>query len=316
MRRAAHGRGGFTVIELVFSIAVIFLLMGLLIAGIRWAVGGSKATADRAAVNGLKTGVSQFKQTFNILPPLVKDAGRPGNPDPIFTSGPASRAGQPVVYSVSDPMDLEDLRSGTIQGEPGTTSVYSIYSLAYYLMGALETDGVPGPGFRAVQRDGSFEKTGRTFQPFFDARRGGSVFEDSPPGTGRVSLRDSNNIPYRYYRWVADDGQPNPNHPAANPAIGLDGVKIYLNVPRILYDPAFYLPFSQLSSVGAVSPPLPPELRSAEYAILGAGPNGLFGDEPVDEIQRRLGVSFTPGSPDEHRAREQAWSDNIMEAGR
>jgi competence protein ComGC len=305
---AGRRAGGFTIMELLMSILIIFLLMGLLIAGVHHVMRRARGTADRAAVSSLKTGVSAFTQAMSFLPPLVKDGGLNGTSDPVDT------AGQPIVYSVSDPMDAEALRGGPASndGEPGTYPVFSVYSLPYYLVGALETDGVPGAGFRAVKRNGGFEKAGRIFKPFYDQRQGVAIYEVPPAGHGKIELRDGRNTAFRYYRWLPDAGQPNPQHPAVNTAIGLDYLKIYLNVPRILYDPYFWQPFSTLTEP---SPELPAELRSAEYAIVGAGPNGMFGDEPATQIADRLGLP-NPTTPEaEQKLRAAAWGDNVVEVG-
>jgi hypothetical protein len=64
---------------------------------------------------------------------------------------------------------------------------------------------VPGPGFRAVKRDGSFEKGGRTFSPFFDVSKNAKAVFDTQPGTFRIVLQDSHGVAFRYYRWRHND---------------------------------------------------------------------------------------------------------------
>src|SRR3954470_751719 len=91
-------RPGFTLVELLFSILIIFLLMGILIAAVHHMVGGAKGTADRAMVTGLKDGVTHFKQQFNFMPPLVKDGNLGGNlTPPVVTIRGVGRV--PAVYS-------------------------------------------------------------------------------------------------------------------------------------------------------------------------------------------------------------------------
>jgi len=86
-------RAAFTLIELLVAILVIFLLIGLLIVGMRHAIAFAKGTGDGAAVHALRQGASQFEQQFNFSVPLVKD-GIPGifPPPPDAPGGPINNA--------------------------------------------------------------------------------------------------------------------------------------------------------------------------------------------------------------------------------
>ena len=65
MRRGVRkAPGGFTIIELLFVILIIFLLMGLLIGGIKYVSSRAKGAADLAAVKTLGQSANLFKQQF------------------------------------------------------------------------------------------------------------------------------------------------------------------------------------------------------------------------------------------------------------
>ena len=53
-------------------------------------------------------------------------------------------------------------------------------------------------------------------------------------------------------------------------------------------------------------------INSATYALMSAGPNGLFGDEPIADIQVKL--SGVNGLDDE-AVRRRALDDNVLEVG-
>lgn len=309
------GWRGFTIIELVLTIAVIFVLMGLLLVGVRHIVGKSKETIDRAAVTALKQSVAHFRDEFKFLPPLVKDgiAGGGGFPSvgPLDTN-----TKQPVVYSPSNAADKTFLRTEIeLVGLPATQSFtdsdprFSIYSLPIYLMGVLDlhrsnsnvpVDGVEGPRFKAVKRDGTFEAAGKDYNPLYDPRNGKAVFE-TQPGTGRFELRDSHGVAFRYYRWEKGD------------ANGRIVTAEDCNIPELVADPDE-----------------DKDARGAEYAIVGAGPNGVFGDEAFlprnhpqhlnwDELGAKVGISCDPNNPPpeiQHKIFNAARADNIVEYGR
>ncbi|MEX2218983.1 MAG: hypothetical protein WD749_09505 [Phycisphaerales bacterium] len=315
---------------MLIVLLVIFAIMGLLIGGIRQLSSSAQATADKASVLSLKQAVEQFRQQMGFLPPLMKDRG-----DVVSAAGPIAFDGTPPVvagiikvYSVTDTEDLQALRGGTNEAEPGTYSVYSEFSLPAYILGALDMsrpaplnnvsfDGVQGPGFRKAKPDGTFESAGAKFEPFFDVARTPTAVYAEDASTGKVQLRDRNGVAYRYYRWEHDAGQPDSGHPQVDPVLIREGVKIYANVPRIVYDPYFAIPFGQLPAAGVQSPRLPDEMKAAAFAIVGAGPNEVFGDEPVAELQAKLGMTINPGNPqDVAKLIGRASADNAVEVGR
>ncbi len=294
-RRVAvpHARRAFTVIELMVVFLIILTLIGLTIGGIRFARSATKATADRADAKSLKDAVLNFQREMGFFPPLVADFGDPpgaGTPLVNTPTGP-----QPLVFSVSNPQDLAFLRTSPPAAIADLR--FSLYTLPYYVIGALDFDGQAGPGFRAPRRDGSFNTAGRVFAPFFDISRRPTAVFATDATNGRVVLRDRNGVAYRYYHWEHGDrltGQ-------------MTGVAT-LNVPLILGDPTDN-----------------PELSAATYAIVGAGPNGLFGNEDqllpghpqhldIAVMAQMLGISGDPQDPNvQAKIRSVAISDNIVE---
>jgi len=281
--RSRHGlearATAFTIVELLFSLAIIFLLMGLMLVGFRAVSRGSQAAAERQAVAGLKLGVEQFRQEFHILPPLVRDT------QPLSGDSPA-------VFDFGDDQDRRFLSTrGVVDNVGNPDNRFSVYSLPYYLMGALDgiVDGVDGPGFLEAKRDGSFRKSGgRTYDPMFDPKGNANAVYIEDVATGKAYLRDRKGNSYRYYRWVRGDNNANYQ------VIELDD----LNVPQIVGDPA-----------------ADGRLKSAEFAIVGAGRNGVFGDlgtEDPNEVRIELGMSVNAPLPKVQRIGSE---DNIVEVG-
>ncbi|MGP1273022.1 MAG: type II secretion system protein [Phycisphaerales bacterium] len=227
-RALGRRSAGFTLVELLATISVIFLIMGIAVVAYSAATRSARSAADRAAVNGLRLAVQQFKAEFGFVPPLVKDDGGPGQNGPLF---PFRRQATdpiryiPLVFSPGVEADAAVLR-----GEDPDRVRYSNYSLAYYIVGGLEgeVDGVDGPGFVEVRRDGTFAPTlayteidgdevaasGRgpkRYDSFFDLNRGGVELFIQPAASGRlpvssrVELWDRRDVPIRYYRWSPDE---------------------------------------------------------------------------------------------------------------
>jgi hypothetical protein len=56
-------------------------------------------------------------------------------------------------------------------------------------------------------------------------------------------------------------------------------------------------------------------LKTASYAIVAAGNNKVFGDEPIASIAGVIGVPTPTSAGEVHQLREQAASDNIVRIG-
>ncbi|HMN39530.1 MAG TPA: type II secretion system protein [Phycisphaerales bacterium] len=290
-------RRAFTLIELLVVLGIIALLGSIILLAMGRVRKTGDVTAERAMVVALKNGVEQFKQEFGFLPPLVIDdpAGGPGG-------APVDINGTIFVWPTTDLY----LPTTTLNGSTGPTDrrCYSQYSLPYYLAGSCDElyDGVDGLGFTAPSssHDGTFSKRGRRHEPIVDptlqkTRSGQNRLSPRVPITGNTPANQRsraahtildrwsdgtaiNSRPIRYYRWLPDFW------PQSNTA--QSGQVHYWNIPFVVGgDPT------------NLNPPANIELKSAEWAIVSAGPDRLFGDE---------GGVYNP----------EAVKDNIVEVGR
>ncbi len=347
IRPAARG-AGFTIIELLVSIAVIAILIGLLIVVGRIAIQQGRKSSALRTVQSIKQGVEQFRQDHGFLPPLIADESVPNAP--VFRGYPTFSPPNGVVipnrpvfatYRTSltdiagDPNKARErdyLRGWTTGNQPVDADDYtapadrrfSTFTLGVYLAGLGEVnygagnprpvvDGVSGPGSLeplddgtwAVSSDTTRERTGKKFGARFQDGAGGFKIVDADliagrPSEGRVEIRDRNGVAIRYYRWLRGERgltRENLKLPNGQYDPGL------LNVPKIVGDPT-----------------LNSELASADFAILAAGPDGYFGDMPIEgataqsreAMARGLGVSYTAADQLLRKARE----DNVVEVGR
>jgi len=312
-------RRGFTIIELLVTLGGLALLIGLLIVGLQKGILMAKGSADAQTVRAMKLAVDQFKQDFQFLPPLVKDVryGKWIEDHPLIDGEKRVAIYLPQRTSSGGfNQDWKDLRGDDLSAANAVDRRYSGASLAYYLVGALDApvnanvkvpiDGVLGPGFVAPLIDGAFKvpaaikdpnqkpvskRTGRVYEPLMDTGKSGLKLVrqlDDATGT-KIELQDRGGVAIRYYRWKQGERGQSSGAPK------IKDVKD-LNVPAVVGDPA--------------NDPL---LREAEYAIVGAGPNGVFGDEATDVLATKLGMSVNDG---EERLRQIAREDNAVEVGR
>ena len=278
----AYIRPGFTIVELGVAILVIAILIGLLLVGLNQLSRSAQSGAERANVVAMRMAVEAFRNDFGFAPPLVKDGlvypgGTVGTPAPLG-------AGFVNVYRSDVPEDVLFL-----QGEgPDPDLRFSVYSLPYYLVGVLDAsvDGKDGPGMRDPARDGSFRRVGgRLSDPYFDVAGRSEALVEVDKAEGRYELRDRSGVAYRYYRWLPVEQTP-----------GMT-VTDLRRVPSLLGDPAQNI-----------------ALRDAEWAIVAAGPNRVFGDsatETEQAVRGQLGMGLSLG-----QLFENARGDNVMEVGR
>ncbi len=222
---------------------------------------------------------------------------------------------------------------------------YSKYSLAYYLAGVLDrdVDGVRGPGFARPMIDGTYLGVGYPvgssrdrYEPLIDVDRrgvqiaidyvepneypehlltGDPMDRDDAYGTyadyqrdALVSLVDAFGNAFRYYRW--EQGR------FVNGQLVVENV-LDLNIPPVLIDPVVLGKVmndpSRIDEVDITGGD--PRLRDARYAIVSAGPDGMFGIESIETIAAFLREPL-PGTLDEAaRLRQRVWVDNAVEVG-
>jgi prepilin-type N-terminal cleavage/methylation domain-containing protein len=332
--RVSMQRPGFTIIELLTSILILGVLMGLLFVAFRTTRRYVSSVNDRAAASAIKMGVSRFVEECGILPPLVRDQARSS---PLTILPPA--AGAAARFSVYDfsPAssndDLEDLRDVTYPvvsaDNPFEDRRFSERSLPVYLAGAcdfppepnLPIDGVRGVGMFKAKADGAFAipasvlasggaasgRSGvRAIEPLIDLTKGYlTLHQDLSGDQPVVELRDKKQVPVRLYRWV-------------NGAEYEQGGRTVFEV-RTLDDLRLPRLVGRKGSEFATTPPdrdveTNTELRGATWAVVMAGPDGAFGDEPLAVLQVRLG--FTVRDVDQRKFRINAEKDNIVEVGR
>ena len=316
--RRCRDRRGFTIIEATITIGIIALLSAIVIYAVGKVRGQGDIIAERAMVTTLQKAVERFKQEYGFLPALVIDTPM-GSTNPVTTSN-----GQIQVWKTSDLFDPNTTLNGSNSGD---RRCYSIHSLPYYLAGALDVsyDGGAGLTFTAPQSDGQFSKRGRAHEAMVEltqqkTRLGATRLyvsnATSVTASQRVDCRiwdrwsvgSSSGASYeiRYYRWLS-------NFVTSGAGVGeID----YYNCPMAL-DPTF-INSSRSDRVAnpIMFPPPKPEFRTAEYAIVSAGPNHAFGDEPIATLAQIMEVAVPSTIPEISQLRARAAADNIVEVGR
>lgn len=230
-----------------------------------------------------------------------------------------------------------DVRVGNLA--PGASGFmsdarYSKFSLPIYLSGVQDrdVDGRNGPGmakpladgtFAGVAGEGSVRPIDAYIQPTGDLLQVDSSYIDNAEArehTGNADAEARADRPFaqafvdrygrafRYYRW--EHGRNTVD--AADPSeVGVNFEAADLNIPYVLQD--MRLVRDQLGdrSVDATGGNV--QLRSASYAIVGAGQDGYFGTERLEDMD----PANTPMTDEEvANQRWQAQEDNIVAVGR
>jgi len=354
----SESRRGFTLVEILFSILILGLLMGLLYVTFRSTRNFARSTTNRQTATSIKMGVSRFIEVCGFPPPLIRDQAQtiPMTVEQNGTSGVRF-----AVYSFrnddgADATTLAFLRPATLTDVTATNPFldyrYSLRTLPVYIAGACDVplapaapdavaktipiDGVVGPGMYKAKPDGQFDVPGDVKQGnasstkrvstkldtlvdlskkavtvYAYGRDPSAVTTDLRDGATSydansdrwVELRDAQGKPIRYYRWI-------------NGVAYTQGTRTVYEVRKI--DDLRLPPL--VGRKGTTIPQTPadrdtmqnPELRNASWAIVMAGPDGVFGDEPLAELVKLLGPS---AESDEVRVRIQAEKDNIVEVG-
>jgi prepilin-type N-terminal cleavage/methylation domain-containing protein len=344
-----RGHRAFTLIEIMISLLILGILLALIIGGAKLAIRTAKGTVDHQAVHSINMGASQFKQLFGFYIPLIRDEDQ-NSPNPRRTIVQISGINRVNVHRATDGLPgvpyltfMQGPGPGVTLTNPLVDDRYSECSIPVYLAGQLSLrldpaqpngipiDGIEGAGFCKPVIDGTFaipsdilhpgtgpnttKRTGTTYEPLISLGSSAPkllVDPDHMPGDPgfnpeKVQVVDRNNVPIRYYRW--EHGSQTPP-PAGSPP--------FLNVPLMVGRwpsgleavPAlagFTIPTDRDLSKNA-------NIRGAVYAIVAAGPDGVFGDEPsLDYICQKLGITLDTTA--EVKIRMQAEQDNIVEVG-
>lgn len=314
-------RRAFSLVEILVAILVIGTLMSILLVALAKAKVFVRSTSDLQTALTIKTGVEQFKQEFGFLPPMVRERYT----TPLSVEG---AGGQIAVYSLRNPAHLAFLRAMPVLDptNPFADDRYSDYTVGYFLAGSLGVDrapglnlpidGVEGPGLYTPRADGTFDvpkdveraasgtagetnRGGKKYDPFVPLSGNGIKVVTDPGNALNVTVRDAKNIPIRYYRWEHNDGAQ---------------LIADMNVPRIVARVPGTIPGEIVRPERDLSANA--KARDAQFAIVCAGPNGLFGDEDMAAITLVLGGGDSPPAAEERRLRLEAEKDNIVEIGR
>ena len=334
-RRSPAGRA-FTLLEVLFSVLVIGVLLGLLVVGLQAAGVFAKGSADRQAVGAISLGVQRFQEQFGFAPPLMKDQAA------AVTLDVAGRS-YLNVYVPANLVDIQVLRPPVVApnaGDPNpfADNRYSEFSLLYYLCGANETafgqsidipiDGVKGLGFYKPNRDGSFDvpkdvrsatapdskRVGQVFEPLIPLTSGGlriaripdrDAFNNLTPNPNLDRLVDRNGVPIRYYVWIGGREQP-----ANSGNFVLEDIADY-NIPPLVgleSSPGLPIPEDRDPSKNIA-------LRSAKWAVVASGPNAVFGDEDIRVVSGALKTAVPSDVQGVRALRAKAAADNVVEVG-
>ncbi len=302
-------RAGFTLIEILFAIAVVGILIGLLVVGLTVGRRAAARNAGESTAAAMKLSATQFTSDFGFAIPLVKDydlskAQAGERKFPVYVPAPLDSSDAKILrHEESDP---------SWPGKPADVPAeywdlrYSLASLPFYLVGVDETplitggklpiDGVSGPGILRPNEDGTFQvpenakkpnatvkRSGQAFGPYLDTGRSGAKVVRAGTKGERYEIRDGKENAFRYYRWL-QGVKKGTKYVVEKPAD--------MNVPKVVGDPE-----------------KDPGLRGATAAIVWCGPDGLYGDESLKVILEKLNL---PDGTLDATAREKAISDNVV----
>ncbi|MEM9559088.1 MAG: prepilin-type N-terminal cleavage/methylation domain-containing protein [Planctomycetota bacterium] len=301
-------------------------VMPLLYDGEPFDVAGPAVTGRSGiqALDGNDDNIPAYENT-GVTPAPRFLAAYGGAQDLDFLRGGEDYDANPAVRDQSFAGESSDL--------PYTDARYSKLSPAVYLTGVLDgdLDGVDGAGMTEPKRDGSFAGAGgggRTrYDPWIEP--GGSIgllrryqnedeFAEHGAGTpstmservfANALVDQRSGRAFRYYRW--EQGRNSVDSASAE-ELGVIEDASDLNIPAILLDPLLVQQRFEDNDRNIDATGGDAQLQGARWAIVGCGPDGLFGTETIDVLRTRLGRPTTA----EAELRALARADNAVGVGR
>jgi len=310
--------GAFTLVELLVVITIIAAVVAIVLPMLGSSLRVARVSAEQQTVRSLAFGCVSFRDDMGFDVPVIDESA---NPIGTVNNIPALRVLTPAQLAAQNtPTDWA-----------GNNRKHSTLSLPAFLLGAVDEtidnrvlDGRAGPAMGRVSlvdsgnsRFATFDLGGRSFGPYYDLGRQNSrllrdtnnpgrtaIFTHAWADLGRAPTTTSVGWPnntsdmrlggIRYYAWDTTAAGA-AFSPASSPA--LDLTIAARTVPPELLNP------SVRQQIGGAPNRLAedPEFRSARWAVVSPGPDGLFGDEAE---------GLTP--EEAAKARE----DNIVEIGR
>lgn len=273
---------GFTLIEIMVVVVIVVILAALTIIAAGSFVRSSRFATEQVVMRNLAMGIEQFEQRLGFAPPLVNDED-PVNPRSATEVTVRIRGESTNQALVGNPEPALKYLSYENTNFPETDPRYSELSIPYYIMGVCgkTVDGVDGPGMTTPLASPvespwrSFAKSGSVIQPFFDPgadktrleprNADGSLYSGANPER-QTRFLDRWNAPVRFYRWeplfhVKGTAAAGRTGAPANQPTQAGEIRDY-NAPLVLGDPRNN-----------------PSLRSAKWAIISKGPDGVLNDQ-------------------------------------
>jgi competence protein ComGC len=307
-------RRGFTLVQMLIALAILATLTGMLIVAMTAARRATASAADGQTAATVTTGLESFSTSFDFVPPLVRDKAKSdaktidtvsvggSNVSVVAVYTPAADGpflrGETITIVQANPLAAEDLR-------------YSTSALGFYLAGVLPhparstnpdvpIDLVTGPGIGRPTLSGGFEKG--SFGPYIEANSTSlKIIRNDDTTFPTAEVVDRNDVPVRYYRWLKD----------RNATKWED-----LNIPAMIVGPN-YAKFMSTTPSGEREQ-AEPAITAANWGIVMAGNNHVFGDESVAVLAAALRTYegfAADDSTSEATLRARAWADNIVKVG-